>query len=75
MTAREDYKRHRDDAKANSKQTWVLHPTGSFMKAAWKDIRVGDIVKVRSTFYCMLLGCSWPILPEFTGITRGGVPC
>lgn len=55
VTAREDYKRHRDDAKANSKQTWVLRPAGSFVKAAWKDICVGDIVKVRFIVACMLV--------------------
>lgn len=46
VTAREDYKRHRDDAIANSRLTRVLRGR-SFQEAAWKDVQVGDIVKVR----------------------------
>ena len=46
FTAREDYKRHKDDATANAKPTYVLGSDGVFTRTAWRDIKVGDIVKV-----------------------------
>jgi magnesium-transporting ATPase (P-type) len=46
VTAREDYKRHQDDAKANAKTTYTLQQGNGFARTAWRDIRVGDIVKV-----------------------------
>lgn len=45
VTAREDYKRHVDDAKDNAHPTLVL-AQGQWHKTPWRDVRVGDIVKV-----------------------------
>ena len=45
LHAREDYKRHRDDNAANNAKTLVLRE-GTFVEASWKDIKVGDIIKV-----------------------------
>ena len=45
VTAREDYNKHRDDAKANNRPTLALRG-GQFTTIPWKDVRVGDIVKV-----------------------------
>lgn len=53
VTAKEDYNRHRDDDIANSRKTLTLKPAkdGSgrkeFQEVPWRDIAVGDIVKVR----------------------------
>ncbi len=47
FTAREDYRRHKDDATANAKLAFTLDSSGKFVRTPWKDIRVGGIVKVR----------------------------
>jgi magnesium-transporting ATPase (P-type) len=57
VTAREDYKRHQDDAKANAKTTFTLQPGNGFVRTAWRDIRVGDIVKVNAL--CVVVGLPW----------------
>jgi len=51
LTALEDYRRHQDDARVNNTPTKVLsqsNGSASFQPAAWKDLRVGDIIKVAS---------------------------
>jgi magnesium-transporting ATPase (P-type) len=45
VTAREDYLRHKDDARANARPTQVLRGD-EFVSVQWRDIKVGDIVKV-----------------------------
>jgi magnesium-transporting ATPase (P-type) len=45
QTAREDYVRHRDDARANSRATLIMRGS-AFQRAQWRDVRVGDVVKV-----------------------------
>ena len=50
LTAYEDYKRHVDDAKLNATPTRILRGQGrdaAFEPATWKDVQVGDIVKVQ----------------------------
>ena len=42
----EDSRRHRDDAQVNNRMADVVGERGSMIKKAWKDLRVGDIVKV-----------------------------
>ena len=46
VTAREDYQRHRDDARANAKPARVLRG-GKFVPVRWQDVCVGDICRVR----------------------------
>lgn len=41
----EDYKRHKSDFEENNKETLVLK-NGEFVKVLWKDLLIGDIVKV-----------------------------
>jgi hypothetical protein len=51
LTALEDYRRHQDDARVNNTPTKVLRGLNSearFEAAAWKDLMVGDIIKVAS---------------------------
>lgn len=51
LTALEDYRRHQDDARVNNTPTRVLRcsdGSSAFEPAAWKDLRVGDIIKVTS---------------------------
>lgn len=45
VTAREDYKRHCDDAEANARTTLTMRD-GRFQPVPWRDIRVGDLLKV-----------------------------
>lgn len=45
----EDYKRHKADYEENNKNT-LIYKNGNFEKTAWKDLLIGDIVKV-----CFLL--------------------
>jgi len=45
VTAREDYVRHRDDARANSRNVEAIRD-GRFATVQWREVRVGDIVKV-----------------------------
>lgn len=54
FSAREDYRRHQDDAKANSQTTLTMGPDKTFKRTEWRNIRVGDIVKVCSCV-CSLL--------------------
>ena len=50
ITAREDWLRHLDDARANASAVLVLQPPGdapaAFAATPWRDVRVGDVVKV-----------------------------
>lgn len=41
----EDYKRFKSDREENEKQTFV-YKGGKFVRSDWKDVRVGDLVKV-----------------------------
>jgi phospholipid-transporting ATPase len=46
---KEDLKRHQADAELNSRLAQVLDPgTGAFELRKWKNIQVGDIVRVES---------------------------
>ena len=55
----EDIKRHRSDNEENSKPCNVLDlQTGQFVKKSWKQLRVGEIVKV--SFFL-----SWSVLLNF----------
>lgn len=45
VTAREDYVRHRDDARANSRNVETVRD-GRFATVQWREVQVGDIVKV-----------------------------
>jgi phospholipid-transporting ATPase len=44
----EDVKRHQSDAQVNSRKTRVLDRGGNFVDKPWKDIRVGDVVRLES---------------------------
>ncbi|KAH7329842.1 hypothetical protein B0J17DRAFT_679905 [Rhizoctonia solani] len=45
----EDLKRHQSDAELNSRTCQVLDPnTVSFVSKAWKDVRVGDLIRIES---------------------------
>ncbi|KDN40109.1 hypothetical protein RSAG8_08309, partial [Rhizoctonia solani AG-8 WAC10335] len=45
----EDLKRHQSDAELNSRTCQVLDPnTVSFAPKAWKDVRVGDLIRLES---------------------------
>lgn len=47
--AYEDYKRHKSDRSENEKQCLVYKPeTRQFEQTYWKDIGVGQIVKIKS---------------------------
>ena len=46
VTAREDFQRHKDDARANAKPARVLRE-GTFVPVRWQDICVGDVCRVR----------------------------
>ena len=41
----EDLKRHREDAQENNSKT-LRYQNESFVECAWKDLRIGDIIKV-----------------------------
>ena len=43
--AYEDYKRYKSDQEENNKET-LVYRNGSFETAKWKDVRVGDVLKV-----------------------------
>ncbi|KAG8391056.1 hypothetical protein BUALT_Bualt01G0148200 [Buddleja alternifolia] len=58
--AYEDYRRHRSDKIENNRLAWVL-VNEQFQQIRWKDIRVGEIIKVSSneTLPCdMVLLCT-----------------
>ncbi|XP_059088985.1 probable phospholipid-transporting ATPase IA isoform X3 [Tigriopus californicus] len=42
----EDYKRHRADDKTNNSLVEVLADGGNWQKKPWKDLKVGDVVRV-----------------------------
>jgi len=46
----EDYKRHISDWEENNKKTQIFK-NGSFVAAKWRDIRVGNIIKVEENQY------------------------
>lgn len=41
-------KRHQSDAELNARKAKVLTPEASFIEKKWKDIRVGDVVRLES---------------------------
>lgn len=45
ITVREDYVRHREDFKANNCKVTVMRG-GKFVQLSWRDVAVGDVVKV-----------------------------
>eukprot|EP00163_Fabomonas_tropica_P014181 TRINITY_DN2587_c0_g1_i2.p1 TRINITY_DN2587_c0_g1~~TRINITY_DN2587_c0_g1_i2.p1 ORF type:complete len:1102 (+),score=256.90 TRINITY_DN2587_c0_g1_i2:1098-4403(+) len=48
--AYEDYKRHKSDKEVNFRTAQVFKD-GEFEETKWKDVRVGDVVKVKSREY------------------------
>ncbi|KAI0827823.1 phospholipid-translocating P-type ATPase [Trametes gibbosa] len=44
----EDLKRHQSDSELNSRQAKVLAPDGTFVDKKWKDISVGDVIRLES---------------------------
>ncbi|KAF7362154.1 Phospholipid-transporting ATPase [Mycena venus] len=44
----EDLKRHQSDAELNARLAKVLTPESTFVERKWKDIRVGDVVRLES---------------------------
>ncbi|KAJ7647596.1 aminophospholipid-transporting P-type ATPase, partial [Roridomyces roridus] len=44
----EDMKRHQSDSELNARLAKVLTPESTFVDRKWKDIRVGDIVRLES---------------------------
>ncbi|KAJ7690706.1 calcium transporting ATPase [Mycena rosella] len=44
----EDLKRHQSDAELNARLAKVLTPESTFADRKWKDIRVGDVVRLES---------------------------
>lgn len=44
----EDLKRHQSDSELNSSKAKVLNTSGSFEEKKWKDIQVGDVVRIES---------------------------
>jgi len=46
ITAREDWKRHQDDAKDNGRAVMVCSDGRGFQERTWRDVRVGDILKI-----------------------------
>ncbi len=41
-------KRHQSDAQLNSRQAKVLQPDGTFAVKKWKDIMVGDVLRLEN---------------------------
>ncbi|CCM04383.1 uncharacterized protein FIBRA_06558 [Fibroporia radiculosa] len=44
----EDLKRHQSDSELNSRMAKVLTPEGTFVEKKWKNIRVGDVIRLES---------------------------
>ncbi|KAI0759957.1 phospholipid-translocating P-type ATPase [Trametes elegans] len=44
----EDLKRHQSDSELNSRMAKVLSPDGTFVEKKWKDIAVGDVIRLES---------------------------
>jgi phospholipid-transporting ATPase len=42
----EDYKRQTSDREENNRMVMVLDKDGVFANQAWKDVRVGNIIKI-----------------------------
>ncbi|KAL3315081.1 Phospholipid-transporting ATPase IA [Cichlidogyrus casuarinus] len=42
----EDIKRHKADDKTNNTKTMVLRPNSDWEEVAWKDVQVGEVVKI-----------------------------
>ena len=49
----EDLKRHKSDNEENNRSVSVIR-NGAFMEACWKDLRVGEIIKVK-LYICIFL--------------------
>ena len=48
----EDYKRHKSDDQENTRQCEVLNAQiKDFVKRDWRDVRVGQIIKIKSDEY------------------------
>jgi phospholipid-transporting ATPase len=43
-----DKKRHQSDAELNARLAKVMNPHGGFTEKKWKDIQVGDVVRLES---------------------------
>ncbi|CAA7261647.1 unnamed protein product [Cyclocybe aegerita] len=60
----EDLKRHQSDGELNSRKAKVLSPQSTFADRKWKDIRVGDVVRLESNDFIpadmLLLSSSEP---------------
>ena len=41
-------KRHQSDSELNSRKAKVLQPDGMFAETKWKDIQVGDVIRMES---------------------------
>ena len=59
VTAREDYKRHREDAIANARITQVFNKGVGFTPTAWRDVCVGDVLKVQGASVALLWCRPW----------------
>ncbi|KDQ19994.1 hypothetical protein BOTBODRAFT_125521 [Botryobasidium botryosum FD-172 SS1] len=46
--AQEDLKRHQSDGELNARLAQVLSPSGTFVQKRWRDIRIGDVVRLES---------------------------
>ncbi|KAL1941354.1 hypothetical protein VTO73DRAFT_7171 [Trametes versicolor] len=44
----EDLKRHQSDSELNARKAKVLGPDGTFVEKKWKDIAVGDVLRLES---------------------------
>lgn len=44
----EDLKRHQSDSELNARKAKILQPDATFRDTKWKDIRVGDVVRMES---------------------------
>mmetsp|Transcript_19543 Transcript_19543/g.46668 ORF Transcript_19543/g.46668 Transcript_19543/m.46668 type:complete len:1120 (-) Transcript_19543:221-3580(-) len=42
----DDYYRHREDLEVNSREVEVLRAAGEVERVVWKDLRVGDVVRI-----------------------------
>lgn len=49
----EDYKRHKSDGQENNSVSYVFDAQkADFMPKLWKDIHVGDVIKVEDDGFC-----------------------
>ena len=49
----EDLKRHKSDNEENNRKVSVFR-NGAFMEACWKDLRVGEVIKVQSSRFIFI---------------------